>query len=438
MSRESSGPGASDTISPREHLASLEFHGIRLGLENITRLMEAAGHPHRAYPTIHIAGTNGKGSVAAFAAAMLRAAGYRTGLYTSPHLMRLNERMVIGGKPISDEALDDSLRYFQFASAGWDPPPTYFEFATATAFRAFEQAGIDVGVIEVGMGGRFDATNVLCPLICCITQIDYDHMQYLGETLEKIAFEKAGIIKTGIPVVIAEEKAGPRGVLLEAAHARGAPAIAAAEAYTWRMLGVPMQPRLEYRGPRIRLNDVPLALAGSHQAQNGAAAAAIGEVLLDHFEAFTREHIEAGLREARWPCRLERVLDDPPVIIDVAHNPGGIARLVEAIPKMTAVAAVSADKDVQAMLQCLAPHVDRLILSQVSMHRRMPVEQLSEAARAAGIAHETAGALNEAIAMAMASASPEAPLVITGSVFTAGEARALLEAEYGVPQATFG
>jgi len=425
-------------MNPREFLARLEFFGIRLGLENITRMLEGTGQPQRAYPTIHIAGTNGKGSVAAFVSAMLRAAGYRVGLYTSPHLIDLNERMVIDGNPISDAALDDSLACFQDLCAPWPVQPTYFETATATAFHAFARAGIDVGVIEVGMGGRFDATNVLDPVVCAITPIDYDHMKYLGDTLEQIAFEKAGIIKPCAPVVIAEEKAGPRKVLLEAAAGRGTQAVAAGRDYHWACRGEAMRPMLEYNGPRVRLDSIELALAGRHQAQNAAAAVATGERLLDRFEALTTAHLIEGLRTARWPCRLERVLQDPPVIVDVAHNPGGIAMLVEAIPHCVAVVAVSADKDARAMLERLAPHAERVVLSQVRMHRGMPLADLQAAADSVGLTYDAVPELKPAIARGIAHARGGCPLVITGSIFTAGEARAILQAEYGAPPLSFG
>ena len=191
-------------MSPRDYLASLEFHGIKLGLENIQLLLRAAGNPQHAYPTLHVAGTNGKGSVVAFLASILRAAGYRVGRFTSPHLIDVTERFLVDDVPISNAALEENIEYFRTLSDGLPNPPTYFELCTAIAFRVFEQQKVDVAIIEVGMGGRYDSTNVVAPLVSVITNIAFDHQKYLGDTLAAIAAEKAGIIKPGVPVVTGE------------------------------------------------------------------------------------------------------------------------------------------------------------------------------------------------------------------------------------------
>ena len=415
-------------VSAREYLAGLEFFGIRLGLENITRLLAALDHPERRYPTIHVAGTNGKGSVVAFTEGILRAAGYRCGRYTSPHLQRVNERILIGSEPVSDERLDSCLARLQEICKDWETPPTYFEFMTAAAFLAFAEEQVDAAVIEVGMGGRYDATNVLIPVATAITPIDWDHMEYLGDTLEAIAGEKAGILKPGIPLVTSETKQAPLNVILERASELDCPVRALDRDFHYALEGGPFDQTLAYQSPSLSLH-APLGLNGAHQGMNAAAAVALAEAVMSVFPRVDADAIQRGLAATRWPCRLERVLDDPPVIVDVAHNPAGLLTLCEAIPRAVFILAPSKDKDAAAMIRLLGPQAEELILSQCSMHRRMPVEVLVEAA--GDTPHRRVDSLKDAIAMGLSFAHPQAPLVITGSIFTAGEARAILCDRHG-------
>lgn len=422
------------TPGPRDFLERLEFFGIRLGLENITRLLAALDHPERRVPAVHIAGTNGKGSVVAFVDSILRAAGYRSGRYTSPHLQRLNERVLLGSDPIADEPLDAALAAVQAVCDTWDPPPTYFEFMTAAAFQAFAHAPLDATVIEVGMGGRYDATNTVSPVVTGITPIDWDHMQYLGDTLEAIAAEKAGIIKPGIPLVTTETKPGPREVIVARAEELSSPVRALDRDFHYALEGSPFEQTLAYQSPERSLQ-APLGLAGQHQGMNAAMAVAIAETLMPAFPRITNEAIIAGLGSTRWPCRLERVLADPPVIVDVAHNPGGLLTLCEAVPRAVFLLAPSRDKDAAAMIRILAPQAEELILTQCAMHRHMPIEALVQAA--ADTPHRRIDALEDAIRIGLELAHAHAPLVITGSIFTAGEARAILTGRHGAPPVQF-
>jgi len=408
-------------VTPREYLAGLEFHGIKLGLENIRFLLAAAGRPESRRLHVHVAGTNGKGSVAAFLSAALGAAGYRTGRYTSPHLVDVSERFLIDGQPIGAEELDAHIAFFRDVAQGLRHPPTYFELLTAVAFRWFDVREVDVAVIEVGMGGRFDSTNVIAPIETVITTIDLDHLQYLGDTLEKIAFEKAGIIKPGVPLVVGERKPGPRSVILSRAGECRAPVKAIGRDFDCRVTGPPFAQSFCYESAGLRIEAIPLGLAGRFQGENAAVAAAALEGLRAGFPRITQGAIAEGLRTAKWPCRLERVLDDPPVIIDVAHNAAGAQRLAQEFARAVVVLAVAADKDAGAMIDALAPIAAPLILTQFEGARAMAIERLR--AVAGSHPHRHAEDLAAAIRLGLDCAGPETPLLITGSVFTAGQAR---------------
>jgi len=423
-------------VTPRDYLAGLEFHGIKLGLDNIRFLMDAAGAPHCRYPTLHVAGTNGKGSVVAFAASMLRAAGYRVGRFTSPHLLDVSERFLINDQPIAAADLDRHIEFFRNVSAALPNPPTYFEVCTAVAFRHFAESGVDVGVIEVGMGGRFDSTNVVEPEVCAITNIAFDHMKYLGNTLEAIAFEKAGIVKPGVPVVVGERNAGPFDVIEKVAHERGSPMILKKRDFTYTAGGGPLEPAITYRGPHYQIADVPLGLAGMHQAENAALAIAMIESTQPRI-LVPQEAIVRGLADVRWPCRLERVLDSPPVYIDVAHNPAGIARLVESMPPCVVVFAAASDKNVGEMLRALQPIAKRFVLTTFDGARALPLAQLEAAATDLACHVDSRTPLDAAIELGIKSASTQRPLLITGSIFTAAQARRILIRDHHAPSLQF-
>jgi dihydrofolate synthase/folylpolyglutamate synthase len=425
----------SDTITVRPHtplrqyLFDLTLHGIKLGLDNIQALLRAAGNPQGAYPTVHVGGTNGKGSVVAMLAAILESAGYRVGRFTSPHLIDVSERFLVNGAPIPEDALEDNIRFFQRAAGDMPQCPTFFEMNTAIAFRYFAQARVDVALIEVGMGGRFDSTNVITPLVSAITNIDLEHTAFLGDTIEAIAGEKAGIIKAGVPVITTETRPEALKVFAQQAERKDAPLRRVGRDFHFEVAGTPWQQRFSYTGEGLNLEDVPLSLAGRYQGANAAAAATLAEELMVRFDALTPAHVASGLAEARWPCRVERVLDTPPVYIDVAHNVAGAEKLAALFERCVVIFAASSDKDVGGMLAALRPIADRLLLTAFAGKRATPVETLAKHVPPGE--GEIVADLAEAIRQGLEQAVPECPLLITGSIYTAGEARQVLMDRFG-------
>ena len=423
-------------MTPLDYLFGLELHGIKLGLDNITQLLREAGDPQRTYPSVHIGGTNGKGSVVALLDAILRAAGYRTGRFTSPHLCDVRERFLADGNMIDADELDSAIDLFRSFADRMESPPTFFEFNTAIAFQFFAQRKVDLALVEVGMGGRFDSTNVLLPEACAITNVSLEHTAYLGDTVEKIAFEKAGIIKEGVPVIVAEQNPRPREVILEQARKLNSPASILNDDFQFELEGGPFSQRLRYRGKRFSFEDAPLGLSGSYQGANAAVAVALAESLSARFPKLTEATVREGLARAEWPCRLERVLDDPPVVVDVAHNRAGALELARAMDRPCIVLlALSSDKDARAILQALDPISDKLILTQFAGSRALPVEQLCAAA--SGRTFDRADSIAEALDLGMRLASTERPLLVAGSVFTAGEARRILVERHGAKPLPF-
>ena len=252
-------------MTHREYLFSLELHGIKLGLENITGLLNAADNPHERLATVHVAGTNGKGSVIAMLDAMARAAGYTVGRFTSPHLIDVTERFLIDGRPMPSEALDSQIAFFREIAEGMAAAPTFFEMNTAVAFRWFALRGVDLAIIEVGMGGRLDSTNVICPIAAAITNIDLDHTRYLGDTLAQIAFEKAGILKPATPAVISETKPGPLDVILARAGEVGSPTYLLGRDFHFETRGAFPETRFRYSSETLSLDFAPLGLAAPQQ-----------------------------------------------------------------------------------------------------------------------------------------------------------------------------
>lgn len=422
-------------MNPIDYLYSLELHGIKLGLENIAHLLERAGDPHRSYPVLHVAGSNGKGSVVAILDAIFRAAGYRIGRFTSPHLFSVRERFVINGRMMSDEALDEQIEFFRNA-AKMDHDPTFFELNTAIAFRHFAVQSVDLALIEVGLGGRFDSTNVVTPVVSGITTIALEHTQYLGDTLESIAFEKAGIIKPGIPVVLGEIHEKPRGVIEKRAADDQSPLVALGRDFCFTLTEEDSRPMFGYAGSRYSFDPVPFSLPGTYQGANAAVAVAMAEQGGKRFPKLNVDSVKEGLSKARWPCRLERVLEKPTVLIDVAHNAAGARELAKSVgAPCTLVLAVASDKNANEMLKALAPIMDRLILTEFSDRRAMAVERLSE--MASGRPHECAPDVSSALKLAFKSTPSDGMIVVAGSLFTAGEARRILVDDYGAAALQF-
>jgi dihydrofolate synthase/folylpolyglutamate synthase len=398
---------------PHRYLERLQPLAMRFGLERVERALEALGHPERRYPILHVGGTNGKGSTCAMAAAALAAAGHAVGLYTSPHLVRFNERIQVRGVPIDDAALAAAVATIR-AACPWHEAAdeggrlTYFEFATLAGLVHFAAAGVDVAVVEVGLGGRFDATTATSPRVTAVARIGLDHTQLLGDTIEQIAFEKAGIFKPGVPAVVhAHQPPGALEVLRAEAARRGAPLVLAAGAW-----------------------DGPVALRGAHQRGNAALAAAALRQLARAGVPVAEEAIARGIAGARWPGRLEEVGG---VLLDGAHNPDGAAALAAALPVLhpgrpvELVFGVLSDKDHAGMLRALVPAARRLHLVAPSTPRARAPSEVHAEARALGAEADLHPALGDALACARRAAADGALVCVAGSLYLVGEARALLE-----------
>lgn len=417
-----------------DRLFALETFGIKLGLDNITTLCEALGHPERSFTSLHVAGTNGKGSVTAMAHAALRDAGVHAARYTSPHLTDLSERFVIDDRPVESTALEaavddvlacaDRLR----ASGALSVQPTFFEATTAAAFELFRRAKIEVGVIEVGLGGRFDATNVISPVAGAITTIDFDHQQHLGHTLQAIAFEKAGIIKPGMTIVLGALPREAHDVISRVADERGASSVdsAADSRCTTQMTGG--RARVTIETPHATYGPVTLGLRGAHQAYNAVVAVRLLEAASHHGVRMSREAIEQGLANAQWPARLELIqLDDGnQILLDAAHNPEGARALAEYLrqwhpERPPLVIGVMRDKNVQEIIGTLLPHVSSVIATAAPTPRAIPAEDLARHLRAAGASDVVA---EPDAARAIDLALTRAPLaLVAGSIFLAGAVR---------------
>ncbi len=418
-----------------QQLADRRRFGMRPGLETMHALLERLGHPEADVAAVHIAGTNGKGAVAALCASVLRAAGYPVARYTSPHLVRLNERFLINGRPADDAALESAAREVEPAvravEAATGAEVTFFECLTAVAFVLFRRAGIRLVVLECGLGGRMDATNVVTPLVSVITRIGLDHCDWLGDTCEKIAGEKAGIIKPGRPVVCAAMPDEARAVIAQAATQRGAPFEDAAESVsvTVSQSGLEGQ-TLKIATQARTLPPVRLPLAGAFQAENVSAAAAALEAVAACGLALPDEAWVSGLQSVCWPGRFQLACKAPPVIVDGAHNPEGARALRQALKScrvkapVGVIAGFCGDKDALAFMRVLAPVVKRAWSVAAPNPRTLTAGQTAGVMRMAGIDEADAcERLPEALKLAREWARQvDGVVVVCGSLFLAGAA----------------
>jgi len=423
-----------------ERLYQRHTFGIKLGLDAVRRLCELCGNPQESFAVVHVAGTNGKGSVSAMVEAVLRQAGLRTGLYTSPHMVRFNERIRIGGQDISDAALVEALAVCEAAAeqVGREQQHevTFFEITTVMAFICFQRAGVQVAVLETGLGGRLDATNVVLPLVSVITRIAMDHEAYLGNTLEAVAGEKAGIIKPGRPVVCGPQEPEAEAVLRRVAAACGAPYIAATDAATvQRMSG-------DLSGQKVHVETTGgwsgtawLPLTGAHQLENlGIVLAALETVLaavgVDAPFAIVRD----GLATVRWRGRFERLREHPIVIADAAHNPSGAGTLVatlkaQGLKRVALVTGMCADKDVAGVVRLLAGVTRRVWAVPIANARTLPAKELAALFAAAGVEATAVDVVADALREAEAWAIREdCAVIIAGSIFLLGEVLPIYDA----------
>jgi len=393
-----------------------QHHGIKPGLAAIRRLMGELGFEGKAQRFIHVAGTNGKGSVCAMIDAVCRAEGLHTGLYTSPHLVTYRERIRLDGAMISEEQTACGLTKIARLVAGWEPHPTFFEITTALALDFFERQQAEIVVLETGMGGRLDATNVLDPIVSVITAIDLDHQAWLGSTLGEIAHEKAGIIKPGVPVVSSPQKAEAAGVLVKTAAEKNAP------------LEFVTEPLVKF----------PVGLAGSHQKLNAALAIA---ALSTGGVTVSESAIRKGLREVDWPGRFQLINNRSSsfknlIILDGAHNEAAANRLVLTwrevfgVEKATLILGVLKDKDVTAVCRALLPIASACIVTPVRSERSSKAEELQAIIRelAPGLDCQVAGGISQAVGMAALRGEK---ILVAGSLFLVGEALGVFEGRSG-------
>lgn len=413
---------------------ALRRFGIILGLETIKKILESIGNPQDRFASVHIAGTNGKGSIASGLAAIMQAAGYRVGLYTSPHLVRFNERIKINNREISDQEVFEAYKAVKNAEYG-DREPTFFEYTTAMAFHYFSRCKVEWAIIETGMGGRMDATNILNPAVSVISNLSLEHQMYLGNTLTAIAAEKGGIIKHATPVVTGVRQKQALTVLQNIADSKSASLYRLGGDFRVRRK---KGKRFSYFGIDHVWRDLRMGLQGDHQIENAAVVLAVCELLMkerDHFPAMDipQKSIQEGLENNRWPGRLEQILAAPLVILDGAHNLSAVRNLSKYMAdnlshrRITLVAGILDDKSYEPMLQKLLPNCSRVILTRSRIDRSLEPERLYPIARRyvsdVTIIHDVGKAVQHAIQ----TASPDEAVCIAGSLYVVGEARAFFE-----------
>ncbi len=420
-----------DTIN---FLYNLQKYGIKFGLENTNKLMALMDNPYLKFKSIHIAGTNGKGSVSAMLASVLQEAGYKVGLYTSPHLINFTERIRINGKEISEarvieftDEIRNRLAAADIADCGdREFTPTFFEFTTTIAFTYFAEENVDIAVIETGMGGRLDSTNLLKPLISVITPIDYDHKEFLGNDISAIANEKAGIIKDGGIVVSSPQNEEALKIIRDVSQNKKAELFLVGRECSVRENTCSIDGcKFDYHGLKENFKDIEIGLVGRHQIQNAATALlALDTLGLKIDEAAIRE----GLRKTKWPGRLEIVEREPLIILDGAHNPAAAKKLKEFLTefsndkKIILVLGILSDKDITGIISELSAIADKVILTKPEYYRA------SEPDKIRGLIKDPqVTAINnipDAIIHAKEIAMPDDIICITGSLFTVGEAKA--------------
>jgi dihydrofolate synthase/folylpolyglutamate synthase len=400
----------------------VESRGIKLGLERTALAAELRGHPERDLRYVHVAGTNGKGSVAAMLDSVLRAAGYRTGFFSSPHMQRYVERFRIDGRPISEREAAERIESLRADTRL--PPLSFFEYTTLLGFEAFRDAKCDIVVLEVGLGGRLDSTNIVAPEVCVITSIGLEHQRILGDTLAKIAREKAGILKPGVPCAVGARGKSVRRAIAARARAVEAPLLWIDRDFGSAWRGGSLSVRVGHR----QWDDLRLGLAGGHQADNAACAiTALVELGRRGFEV-ADEHIRGGLERVKWPGRLEWMDGRPSFLFDAAHNAAGCETLAFylgdlAFPgRVVLLFGAMRDKDHRRMLAAFDGLVDRRVYAAPPIRRSERPERLAKIREGT-----TARSVRDAVARAKRAAGPDGLVVVAGSIFLVSEARAIVK-----------
>lgn len=421
----------------RELAAPTQASAAKFDLENIRTLALRLGHPERAFPCAHIAGTNGKGSTAAMLESVLRAAGFRTGLYTSPHLERINERIRVAGEEISEEAFAQSFSRLHdlveelLAAGRLRAHPTYFECLTAMAFEHFARERVEFAVFEVGLGGRLDATNIVQPVFTLLTSIDFDHENFLGHSLAEIAGEKAGILKPGVPVVVAAQRPEAFAVIAERATELGCPIIEADSAY--RVAGESWEDACAHARVSETASDwqidLRLSLRGRFQLRNALTAVAAARLLAARGYSIPDDAISRGIVTTHWPGRLELLQDCPAVYLDGAHNPAAARELASfwdehfAGRRITLVFGAMRDKAVDEIAGLLFPRAAAVVLTEPCSPRAISAAQLAHVAGHHAHRHEIIVDAEEAVERALELTEPSDAVFITGSLYLVGALR---------------
>jgi dihydrofolate synthase/folylpolyglutamate synthase len=412
-----------------KNMYSLRRFGIKMGLSTIRKILTGLGNPQKSFACIHVAGTNGKGSVASSLASILTRAGYKTGLYTSPHLVDFNERIQVNHRPITNANVMAAYRAIRKVHSG-DREPTFFEFATVMAFFEFARQKVDWAIIETGMGGRLDATNIMRPRISIITNISLEHRDYLGNTLAQISGEKAGIIKNRIPIITGIRQKKALAVVEKTARDKSAPLYRLGKDFKVRRHA---SGDFSYYGLEATWRHLKTGLLGRHQVDNAALVLAACEILNDRTPQLSLEDIQIGLIQNRWPGRLEMVSDKPRILLDGAHNfiaARNLARFLStnlAGQNITMIIGILDDKPYKAMLNCLLPTANRVILTRAKINRAMEPEKLETIAKNILPAVSIIPDVKQALASAIKTAKSDDVICVAGSLYVVGEAKEALE-----------
>jgi dihydrofolate synthase/folylpolyglutamate synthase len=410
-------------------LYSLQKYGIKFGLSKTTNLLKAFGNPHHNQHYIHIAGTNGKGSVGAMLEAILLQAGLKVGFYTSPHLVSFTERFRINRESIPKDTAASLIREIKEV-INHKEPPTFFEFTTAMTLLYFSREVVDISIIEAGMGGRLDATNVITPMVSIITTIGLDHQHFLGDTIIAIAKEKGGIIKKGVDLITAVHQPAVVSLLTSLCKKHGAPFWRVGQHARYRRLPSGL---LGYYGLHNRFTNLTLGLKGRFQHRNAVLALLALEILKRKGITISDEAIQGGLADPLWPGRLEEVASHPTIILDGAHNPSAMRSLAQAIgndfdfKKLIVVVGIMEDKDIKHILAEIVPLAYRVIYTRPAYYRAANPHYLIDVAKKFGKDGEVHFPLSKAIERARELADTKDLIVITGSLFTVGEAKSYLD-----------
>lgn len=423
-----------------QYLYSLQKHGIKLGLSNTNKLMSVLGGPHKSFRCVHIAGTNGKGSTASCIASILKASGFKTGLFTSPHLVSFTERIRINGRQITELEVIELASSLRSDIKDTDLNPTFFEFVTAMAFNYFAANHVDWAVIETGMGGRLDATNVVQPEVTVITNISLDHCEFLGSTLSDIAFEKAGIIKPGVPLITASHDTAVIKQLSDIAAGLNS----AVHIYGRDFTGILKQMdcnqiTIDYSG-YANYSNVSIPLTGRYQLYNACTAIRTCEILRAKGVPLPDASIMKGLKDVRLEGRLERISDSPPIFLDGAHNPEAARSLAASVrdifpdKKVILVIGVMSDKDIKETMAPLMEIAETVILTKAQYERAASPEKMRNILSSVHLPESNSrppsllstASISEALHLAKSLCAEKGIILITGSFYTTGEAKEVM------------